>query len=76
MLRVSQLGPLGDAHPGYYKDCFNGYVATFAPDQLCLARENAGFTQQQAAGHLGVSQAYLALMETGRRRVTEVAGSR
>jgi len=28
-----------------------------------------GLTQQRAAGKLGVSQAYLALMETGRRRV-------
>jgi predicted transcriptional regulator len=49
-------------------------VATFTPDQLRLARETVGFTQQQAAGHFGVSQAYVALMETGRRRVTEKIG--
>jgi DNA-binding XRE family transcriptional regulator len=49
-------------------------VVTFAPDQLRLARTAAGFTQQQAAKRLGVSQAYLALMETGRRRVTEEVG--
>jgi transcriptional regulator with XRE-family HTH domain len=46
-------------------------VASFSPDQLRLAREAVGFTQQQAAVRLGVSQAYLALMETGHRRVTE-----
>jgi transcriptional regulator with XRE-family HTH domain len=49
-------------------------VAAITPDQLRLARETAGFTQQQAAERLGVSQAYLALMETGRRRVTEEVG--
>jgi transcriptional regulator with XRE-family HTH domain len=49
-------------------------VAAITPDRLRSARETAGFTQQQAAGHLGVSQAYLALMETGRRRVTEKVG--
>jgi transcriptional regulator with XRE-family HTH domain len=49
-------------------------VASFKPDQLRLARETVGLTQQQAAGHLGISQAYLALMETGRRRVTEQVG--
>src|ERR1039457_5870425 len=59
---------------GYYKSCYNGSVATFTPDQLRLARETVGFTQQQAAKQFGVSQAYLALMETGRRRVTEEVG--
>ncbi len=33
-------------------------------------RESAGLTQQRAAERLGVSQAYLALLESGRRRVT------
>jgi transcriptional regulator with XRE-family HTH domain len=49
-------------------------VAALTPEQLRLARETVGITQQQAAGKLGVSQAYLALMETGRRRVTEEVG--
>jgi transcriptional regulator with XRE-family HTH domain len=49
-------------------------MASFRPYQLRLARETVGFTQQQAADRLGVSQAYLALMETGRRRVTEQVG--
>ncbi|MEK7403909.1 MAG: helix-turn-helix transcriptional regulator [Acidobacteriota bacterium] len=40
------------------------------PEQLRSAREAAGLTQQQAAGRLGVSQAYLALLERGRRPVT------
>ncbi len=58
----------------YYKSCYNRSVAALTPDRLRLARERAGFTQQQAAKRLGVSQAYLALMETGRRRVTEPVG--
>jgi len=47
---------------------------TFRPSQLRSAREAAGWTQQRAAGRLGVSQAYLALMESGRRRVTDPLG--
>jgi transcriptional regulator with XRE-family HTH domain len=39
-----------------------------------MAREAIGFTQQQAARRLCLSQAYLALMENGRRRVTEAVG--
>lgn len=42
----------------------------FRPDQLRSSRRAAGLTQQQAAERLGVSQAYLALLEGGRRRVT------
>lgn len=49
-------------------------MATLGPEQLKLARGRAGLTQYQAAGSLGISQAYLALMETGRRRVTERVG--
>jgi transcriptional regulator with XRE-family HTH domain len=49
-------------------------MAALTPDHLRLARQAVGFTQQQAAGRLGVSQAYLALMETGRRRVTDEVG--
>lgn len=41
------------------------------PEQLRSARKAKGLTQQEAARRLGVSQAYLALMESGRRRVTE-----
>ena len=40
------------------------------PEHLRSARHAAGITQHQAAERLGVSQAYLALIETGRRRVT------
>lgn len=46
------------------------------PDQLKLARRAAGLTQQQAADRLGVSQAYLALLESGRRPVTPQLRSR
>lgn len=46
------------------------------PDQLRSARRAAGLTQQQAADRLGVSQAYLALLERGRRPVTAQLGSR
>jgi transcriptional regulator with XRE-family HTH domain len=42
-----------------------------SPTQLRLARKAAGLTQQAAAARLGVSQAYLALLEGGRRRLTE-----
>lgn len=58
----------------YYKICYNQSMEVFKPDQLRLARETAGLTQQLAADRLGISQAYLALMETGRRRVTEEVG--
>jgi transcriptional regulator with XRE-family HTH domain len=40
------------------------------PDLLKSGRESAGLTQQRAAERLGVSQAYLALLEGGHRRVT------
>jgi DNA-binding XRE family transcriptional regulator len=40
------------------------------PHQLKSARQAAGLTQHQAADRLGVSQAYLALLERGRRPVT------
>src|SRR5258708_33228370 len=40
------------------------------PVQLRSARRGAGLTQQRAADRLGVSQAYLALIEGGRRPVT------
>ena len=40
------------------------------PEQLKSARTSAGLTQRQAADRLGVSQAYLALLESGRRPVT------
>ncbi len=48
----------------------------FRPDQLRSAREAAGFTQQQAAAKLGVSQGYLAMIENGRRPVSEQLGAR
>ena len=41
-----------------------------SPQQLKSAREAVSLTQQQAAARLGVSQAYLALLESGRRPVT------
>jgi len=40
-------------------------------DVLKSGRKAAGLTQQRAAEQLGVSQAYLALVERGHRRVTE-----
>ena len=46
------------------------------PDQLKSARLAAGLTQHQAADRLGVSQAYLALIERGRRPVTTPLRSR
>ena len=46
------------------------------PEQLRSARQTAGLTQQQAADRLGVSQAYLALLEGGLRPVTAQLGPR
>src|SRR5581483_5859451 len=40
------------------------------PERLRAARVDARLTQQEAASRLGVSQAYLALLENGRRPVT------
>lgn len=40
------------------------------PEQLRPARQATGLTQQQAAERLGVSQAYLAMLEHGQRPVT------
>jgi transcriptional regulator with XRE-family HTH domain len=42
-----------------------------SPTELKLARQAAGLTQPQAAARLGISQPYLALLERGRRRLTE-----
>ena len=39
--------------------------------QMRSARKAAGLTQQQAADRLGVSQAYLALLERGRHTLTD-----
>ena len=47
-----------------------------SPERLRSARQTAGLTQQQAADRLGVSQAYVALLERGRRPVTAQLGSR
>lgn len=49
---------------------------TFRPNQLRDARQLAGWTQQRVAARLGVSQAYLAMIENGRRRVTDQLGSK
>lgn len=45
-----------------------------SPAQLKSGRKADGLTQQQAAAKLGISQAYLALLETGRRRLTATLG--
>jgi transcriptional regulator with XRE-family HTH domain len=50
--------------------------SSLLPEQLRSARQAAGLTQQQAADRLGVSQAYLALLERGRRPITAQLGSR
>ena len=45
------------------------------PEQLRSARLRAGLTQQRAADRMRISQAYLALLERGRRPVTAQLGS-
>jgi transcriptional regulator with XRE-family HTH domain len=49
---------------------------SLSPDQLRAARRAAVLTQQQAAGRLRISQAYLALLESGRRPVNARLASR
>lgn len=66
--------PAKPSRSNYYTSCYNGAVGTFQTGQLRSAREAAGLTQQSAAERLGVSQAYLALMENSRRRVTQQLG--
>ena len=50
--------------------------SSIRPDQLRSGRRAAGLTQQRAADRLGVSQAYLALLERGRRPLTAALGSK
>src|SRR5438093_550514 len=63
---------------GYYKNCYNrrSMHQSLRPEQLRMARGADGMTQHQAAERPGVSQAYLALLERGRRAVTAQLGSR
>ena len=49
---------------------------SLGPEQLRSERRAVGLTQQQAADRLGVSQAYLALLERGRRPVTTALRSK
>lgn len=59
----------------YYKPCYSAFMrGVLGPEQLRSARQAVGLTQQQAADRLGVSQAYLALLERGRRPVTSRLG--
>lgn len=51
-------------------------VQSLRPEQLRSARRATGLTQHQAAERLAVSQAYLALLERGRRPVTAQLGTR
>ena len=62
----------------YYNACYNygGVDHSLRAEQLKSVRTAAGLTQHQAADRLGVSQAYLALLERGRRRVTKQLQSR
>lgn len=46
------------------------------PEQLRAARDELAMTQRQAAEQLGVSQAYLALLERGRRPLTRKLASK
>jgi transcriptional regulator with XRE-family HTH domain len=43
------------------------YKLTMNHEQLKATRLNRGWTQQEAAGRLGVTQAYLSMLEEGRR---------
>ncbi len=43
------------------------------PDQLKKARLHRGWNQQEAAARLGVTQAYLSMLESGRRDMTPLS---
>ncbi len=53
----------------YYKLC-DILIWAMTPHDLRRARQVARVSQVRAAAHLGVSQPYLAMLETGRRRIT------
>src|ERR1700693_4413325 len=44
--------------------------------ELKQARQHRGWTQEEAASHLGVTQSYLNLLENGKRRLTSKVGRR
>jgi transcriptional regulator with XRE-family HTH domain len=62
----------------YNKSCYNTdeMERSLSPELLRSVRLAAGLTQQQAADRLDVSQAYLAMLESGRRPVTTGLASR
>jgi transcriptional regulator with XRE-family HTH domain len=62
----------------YYYNCYDHLPMEdrLRPEQLKSARTSAGLTQHQAADRMGVSQAYLALLERGRRPLTAQLKSR
>jgi transcriptional regulator with XRE-family HTH domain len=53
----------------YNKSCYKRTMT----DQLKRAREDRGWSQQQAAERLGVTQAYVSMLEKGRRSTNPLA---
>lgn len=52
------------------------YLPTVSGTQLREARRNKGWTQQEAARRLGVTQAYLSMLESGRRPLPRASWAR
>jgi transcriptional regulator with XRE-family HTH domain len=52
----------------YHKHCDNIY-AVMSPQELKSARHRKGWSQHEAAVRLGVSQSYLAMLESGSRQL-------
>jgi transcriptional regulator with XRE-family HTH domain len=63
---------LGLSHQ-YNKPCYIDYVTG---DELKNARKASAWTQAQAAARLGVTQAYLSMVERGERAVSSELASK
>jgi transcriptional regulator with XRE-family HTH domain len=48
----------------------NGAPFHHSPEAVTSARENAGLSQKELAGHLGISQSLMCEIEGGRRNAT------
>jgi len=69
----SDLAIISGLSPRYNKPCYIDYVTG---DELKNARKASAWTQAQAAARLGVTQAYLSMVERGERAVSSELASK